>query len=112
MKVSACTITYIIKSYEQNGRCTTAMKSHFIPRCFRVPARSVICALLVISLVFGGIPKAAAHAPHDIIYIIELSPDFATDQTVFGVVLLSDHQMLIKSTDGGRSWLEYCPPSK
>src|SRR5919106_1230066 len=42
----------------------------------------------------------APHTPHDDVYDIAVSPDFATD----GVVFALSRDMFLKSTDGGRTW--------
>jgi photosystem II stability/assembly factor-like uncharacterized protein len=42
----------------------------------------------------------APHTPHDDVYDIAVSPDFATDGVVFALC----RDMFLKSTDGGRTW--------
>lgn len=51
-----------------------------------------------------------AHAPHDVVDLVVVSPDFASDQTVFAHFLLTNHKVLARSQDGGRSWTEYASP--
>ena len=43
---------------------------------------------------------ASAHTPHDTIIDVEMSPDFATDRTVYAI----SRSYLLKSTDAGTSW--------
>jgi photosystem II stability/assembly factor-like uncharacterized protein len=42
----------------------------------------------------------APHTPHDDVYDIAVSPDFATDRVVFALC----RDMFLKSTDGGQTW--------
>ncbi|MHC4944915.1 MAG: WD40/YVTN/BNR-like repeat-containing protein, partial [Planctomycetota bacterium] len=72
---------------------------------FLISAVIVAAAMLALC-----IPTARAHAPHDVINLVEVSPDFTTDQTVIAVTLLSDHDLFARSLDGGRSWMEYASP--
>jgi photosystem II stability/assembly factor-like uncharacterized protein len=64
-------------------------------------------ALLALLL---GARLAAAHAPHDVIHCVALSPDFERDRTVFAAAGLTDHEIFLRSTDGGRTWDEYGLP--
>lgn len=64
--------------------------------------RPSLAALAVALLVLAASPRA--HSPHDVVYGLELSPTFAVDQTIFAAVTLSEHDVLARSTDGGRSW--------
>lgn len=63
--------------------------------------RKIVGGILVFLAVFllAGLPSLA-HDPHDIIYEIELSPNYAQDKTLFIIVRAN----LFKSTDGGKSW--------
>lgn len=54
-------------------------------------------------------PQSMAHAPHDVVELVAISPDFPSDQTIFAVFLLTDHTVMARSQDGGRSWMEYAP---
>lgn len=65
---------------------------------------------LVIGLFILGMPTAWAHAPHDVVDIVEISPNFSADQTLFSLILLTDHALLARSTDAGRSWMEFGAP--
>jgi photosystem II stability/assembly factor-like uncharacterized protein len=67
----------------------------------------LFAAMLALAVLGVG---ARAHAPHDVVKIVKVSPGFATDRTVIAVTLLSDHLILARSTDGGRSWVEYASP--
>lgn len=66
------------------------------PRPVDVAVAGVLCTLL--SLVFPLV--ASAHTPHDSIADVEMSPDFATDRTVYAI----SRSYLLKSTDAGTSW--------
>ena len=68
--------------------------------------RALLAALLLAALSAG----AAAHAPHDVIHCVALSPDFEHDHTVFAAAGLTDHEIFLRSTDGGRTWEEYGLP--
>jgi len=65
-------------------------------------------AFLVVALLFGLLPASVrAHSPHDLAMLLELSPDFANDQTAFAIFKLSEHWVFGRSVDGGRSWQVY-----
>ena len=68
-------------------------------RLFRVAA-------LTAMLLTMGLPESAAHAPHDVIKLIELSPDYRNDQTLFVYLCCTEgaFHVLLRSTDGGRSF--------
>lgn len=68
-------------------------------QCKRIILTFFICNIGVCAFFFK-VEAVYAHSPHDLIDALELSPDFAEDQTLF--IGLSDH--LKKSTDGGYSW--------
>jgi photosystem II stability/assembly factor-like uncharacterized protein len=59
-----------------------------------------ILAALAALVVGGGV--AGAHAPHDDVADVVVSPTYAQDQTVFAIV----RSKLMRSTDGGRTWDE------
>jgi hypothetical protein len=60
-------------------------------------------------MLIGLIPMARAHAPHDVIEIVAVSPNFTLDQTVFAYIRLTDHEHraidgVFKSMDDGMNW--------
>ena len=62
--------------------------------------------ILLIGLVVTS--DSQAHSPHDEIFLLEVSPEYATDRTLF-IMLRNLRSMLgrvQKSTDGGLSWRE------
>jgi photosystem II stability/assembly factor-like uncharacterized protein len=61
-----------------------------------------ICTLVipVISVFFFKISDVYAHTPHDIIDVVELSPQYDQDNTLF----IARSYQLKKSTDGGYGW--------
>jgi len=54
--------------------------------------------------------SAAAHAPHDTVTEVAMSPTFLLDHTLFASFSLTDHELFGRSTDGGLSWQEYGLP--
>lgn len=44
-----------------------------------------------------------AHAPHDAVSRVALSPDFANDGLLLGFASLIDHRVILRSEDGGRT---------
>lgn len=56
----------------------------------------------MMATVLGLVPAAQAHVPHDDIGGVDISPDYATDQTAMAVV----RNRLMRTTDGGVSWDE------
>jgi len=64
---------------------------------------------VLIAAVLAVLP-ARAHSPHDVSNDVAVSPAYADDQTVFGAFLLTDHSLLGRSTDAGRSWQLYGTP--
>jgi photosystem II stability/assembly factor-like uncharacterized protein len=48
----------------------------------------------------SGVVDAARHTPHDDVSAVALSPQFASDRTVFAIV----RARLFRATDGGRRW--------
>ena len=63
-------------------------------------------AILLLSLTAES--AVFAHSPHDHIRLLEISPAYAIDSTVFiSIAPQPDHfGRLLKSTDGGGSWFE------
>lgn len=61
----------------------------------------VACLLGTTVLVFMA-PAAHAHAPHDVIGDVAVSPSFAQDHTVF----VTSGSRLLRSTDDGSNWVE------
>lgn len=80
------------------------------PEGHRLTMKRRYAIFLALTLFAAAIPPARAHAPHDVIKMVEVSPDFPTDQTVFAVTLLSDHLLFARSLDGGKSWSIYASP--
>ncbi len=58
-----------------------------------------IFLLTIVYLCLNSQP-AWAHRPHDVIDILEISPNYTQDQTLFIVV----REKFLRSTDGGSSW--------
>lgn len=90
-----------------NPSLSNCANSPFPTRFFNQYAVPLILGAM---LLLTWSPAAQAHAPHDVIHIVRVSPDFATDQTIHAFINLTDHAMLARSSDGGRSWLEYGAP--
>ena len=61
---------------------------------------SAVLLLLATLMVDAGTAKA--HSPHDDVADIAVSPAYAEDQTVFAIV----RGRLMRSTDGGSTWVE------
>jgi photosystem II stability/assembly factor-like uncharacterized protein len=61
---------------------------------------AALLVLLVTLVVHPGVSEA--HAPHDDVSSIAVSPAFANDHTVFAIV----RAKLMRSQDGGRTWKE------
>jgi len=55
----------------------------------------------VIIFIFLQTADSLAHAPHDVVADIQLSPTFSSDKTIFALVYWS----FLKSTNGGYEWL-------
>ncbi|MDQ1534544.1 MAG: hypothetical protein QOF28_2305 [Actinomycetota bacterium] len=62
----------------------------------------LLAGVLTAALIVTGSERGFAHIPHDQITHVAVSPAFATDHTVYTV---SDGEPL-RSTDGGRHWVE------
>lgn len=60
----------------------------------------LIVAIVVATVVSIG-PPATAHAPHDDIFDIAVSPAFETDDTMFTI----SRGLLLRSTDAGATWV-------
>ncbi|HZM00193.1 MAG TPA: hypothetical protein VFD43_08080, partial [Planctomycetota bacterium] len=73
-------------------------------RTLSAPARRWLLALLLLA------PVARGHSPHDVANMVRVSPDFTDDQTVFAAFLLTEHDLLGRSRDAGRSWELMAPP--
>ena len=63
---------------------------------------SLLAGAFTAVLVVAGSERGFAHIPHDQITHVAVSPSFATDHTVYTI---SDGEPL-RSTDGGRHWVE------
>jgi photosystem II stability/assembly factor-like uncharacterized protein len=65
-----------------------------------------VCLLSILMVFCFNLKPALAHSPHDVVIGVELSPDYAQDQTVY--YLLDGYfpfwGNLSKSEDGGKSW--------
>lgn len=61
-------------------------------------------SLLAVSACVALAPAAPAHAPHDIVSELALSPAFVTDRTVLIAVTLTDNNLIGVSRDAGRSF--------
>jgi photosystem II stability/assembly factor-like uncharacterized protein len=59
----------------------------------------IVFQLIIVFLIFN-VSDTFAHSPHDVISILEISPSYDQDETLFIVIL----NKLLKSTDGGFSW--------
>ncbi len=70
--------------------------------------RPAAMAIAAACLVCG--PRAAAHAPHDVVYLAAVSPSYGQDQTVLLSVMLTDHALIARSCNAGRSWTHYGTP--
>jgi photosystem II stability/assembly factor-like uncharacterized protein len=66
--------------------------------------RRIASAALALLLASTLVAPAAAHAPHDEVWKVEISPNYPADQTIFATFLLSNTEVFSRSTDGGRSW--------
>ena len=62
---------------------------------------SVTC--LVLFLLSG---RAVAHFPHDVVRTFAVSPSFDQDGIILAAIELTEHRLLARSTDGGRSWAQ------
>jgi len=72
------------------------------------PAPATSTASLALALL--GASVAAAHSPHDVVRMIELSPSFASDRTIVTSLLISENDYVGISTDGGRRWTHLGTP--
>ncbi len=70
----------------------------------RPPSRAA--ASLAAALALGLSAPSRAHAPHDVVNAVALSPAYAQDGTVLAAIQLTEHHFIARSTDFGRSWLE------
>jgi photosystem II stability/assembly factor-like uncharacterized protein len=62
----------------------------------------LLITLVISSLLFFDVRDLCAQTPHDPIDVLEISPTYDQDETLF--IAISDH--LLKSTDGGFIWKE------
>ena len=64
--------------------------------------------IAILLLTLTAVPAVVAHSPHDQIFLLEMSPAYAFDSTVFtSIQPVGDHfGRLLKSTNGGGSWIE------
>lgn len=71
-----------------------------------VPDASIVSRWSVLRLALWLVlaPSLAAHAPHDEVALVALSPSFATDGTAFIQGRLTDRLVLGRTTDHGKSW--------
>lgn len=72
-----------------------------------------ILATVLLAATLAGLPagSARAHAPHDVVDAVAISPDYAQDRTVIAAVQLTEHRFIARSTDGGKSWFEIGTPA-
>lgn len=61
-------------------------------------AARCVAALLALSAL------ALAHTPHDKVFVVGVSPGFAQDGSLLIVMQMSEHSVIGRSFDGGRSW--------
>ena len=54
----------------------------------------------VVIFIFFQTDNSLAHAPHDVVVDIQLSPTFSSDKTIFALV----YWTFLKSTNGGYEW--------
>lgn len=59
-----------------------------------------IFLLLMLTFLFFDVEAACAHTPHDVIDVLEISPNYNQDKALFIVV----RNNLLRSKDGGHSW--------
>ena len=81
--------------------------SHRSAQCRRVDrlipsVRVGLAALVAFVTLIVDVDTADAHSPHDDVGDIAVSPAYAEDRTVFAIV----RGRLMRSTDGGRTWVE------
>jgi len=75
----------------------------FAPQLGRLLAAVCLCALAV--SLFAE--RTAAHSPHDVTEVLEVSPFYAQDGTALAVMVLSEHRVLARTMDHGKSWQTY-----
>ena len=66
----------------------------------RGTVRGLLAAVVMAGTLALTASPAAAHTPHDDVYDVAVSPQFAADQTV----VLASRGLLLRSTDGGGTW--------
>ncbi|MBI4879316.1 MAG: hypothetical protein HY812_06605 [Planctomycetes bacterium] len=77
-------------------------------RLIRAPRCLSLLSLAALCLTTGS--RAGAHAPHDVAYLAAVSPNYGQDQTVLLSVQLTDHALMARSCNAGRSWTHYGTP--
>ena len=70
--------------------------------CGFIKTANVLRLLAIFALFSSWFSVAQAHSPHDVIDVVEISPTFEVDQTLF--IVISDR--IYRSHDGGYSWKE------
>lgn len=78
---------------------------------FAIMRKERICHVIAITVLLFGLfvsSIARAHSPHDDIHLLEVSPEYAIDKTLFIMLrnLRSQFGRVQRSTDGGLSWRE------
>jgi photosystem II stability/assembly factor-like uncharacterized protein len=68
----------------------------------RLTLTALLGIVVMVASVTVAVGTASAHAPHDDVADVVLSPTYAEDQTAFAIV----RGKLMHSTDGGRTWRE------
>ncbi len=77
-----------------NSTSDAAVRSGLVVRL------AVVLLIIATAGTFGAPRLASAHTPHDVAIDVELSPEFAQDQTVYAIV----REYLLASHDGGDTW--------
>ena len=68
----------------------------------RLTLRALLGLITLLTSMTLAVDVANAHAPHDDVSDIALSPAYAEDPTAFAII----RSKLLRSTDGGRTWSE------
>lgn len=69
-------------------------------------SRVALSVLLLLAL----LPPLFGHAPHDVVDVVAVSPEFENDGLLLMFTTLLDHRLLGRSTDRGDSWAQYGGP--
>ena len=64
-------------------------------------SQALVGVAIVTGLTVFAPPTADAHSPHDVVFDVELSPEFAQDHTAYAIV----RDYLLRSVDGGDTWV-------